>query len=383
MSFAILRARPLVFLLALPALSLGCLDEGPYDPPPIGGGDGGAGQLPGDGGDDDGGDEGGGGGGDGGEACGTEDFDFRFEIAHPSVMLVLDKSRSMTQLWDHDGDPGTGAVMRWTSLHDVVERVTLELDADVDFEAALFPSMQAESDSAQLACLVEPSPEVPVAPHNADGVLAGIPAADDSSIEGGTPATAGVANAFDELGALEGQRAMVLVTDGAANCMAGVPWWDLGKVYDTNLAPTVELAFKNGIPTYVVGINIVDEWIADPVVNCFDALNEVADAGGVSRDGVERFYGVDDEGELEAAMRDIGERIQCTVALETSPDYPEEVLVLLGGEKLLPVEDCDTEDGWRFTSEGVDIMAIELCGQACEDLQTEMAIRVVYECPDE
>ena len=166
---------------------------------------------------------------------------------------------------------------------------------------------------------------------------------------------------------------MILVTDGAANRKEGETGSDRGRVYDDNLPVEVAEAFAAfGTPTYVVGINIVDEVIdepGNPVINPFDALNDVAMAGGVARAGDERFYNVRSEADLLGALDSIAARIECTFALDEEPSFPDDVRVELGEQTLVRQASCEATDGWAFTDGIEGVGAIELCRSARDALQ--------------
>ncbi|RMG94395.1 MAG: hypothetical protein D6705_16280 [Deltaproteobacteria bacterium] len=322
----------------------------------------------------------------GGPTCGPEAFSFQFEPKTPNVMLVLDKSRSMSNLWDHDGDPNTPDVSRWNSLHAVVESFATAFEAEMNLGAQLFPSADAYLDEPVNAysCLVEDMPEVPVGPLHADEIMLAIPAADDFSISGGTPATAGFTSALDHLLSQnpETPRAIVLITDGAANCSPNYPADQTLFVYDDQLPVVVGDAWAtHAIPTYVVGINILDFEGTKPAVNPKEALTMVAEAGGVPKPGPEPFYNTFNEQELGDAILAIANKIPCTISLDSEPNYPDEVTVEVNNVFYDQVTDCENQDGWTYTNQNGPFNAIELCGTACDAFSNAGTVNIVYECP--
>ncbi len=322
----------------------------------------------------------------GGPTCGPEAFSFQFQPQTPNVMLVLDKSRSMTALWDHDGDPNTPDISRWNSLHNVVSSFVSAFEAQMNLGAQLFPSADAYLDEPVNAysCLVEDMPEVPVGPLHADEILLAIPAADDFMISGGTPATAGFTSALDHLLSKDPSvpRAIVLITDGAANCNPNEPADQTLFVYDDQLPVVVADAWANeSIPTYVVGINILDFQGTKPAVNPKDALTMVAQAGGVPKPGPEPFYNTFNEQELGDAILSIANKIPCTITLDSEPNFPDAVTVEVNGVFYDPVADCENQDGWTYTNDNGPFNAIELCGTACDAFANAGTVNVVYECP--
>jgi hypothetical protein len=322
---------------------------------------------------------------------------FALESIPPNVMLVLDKSGSMLISWDQDGN-GSPDGTRWNSLHTVVQFVTSSFDDTVNFGAVLFPSRDAEPVFGEEACLVNEAPEVPVAPTNSAAILAGIPGANSSQIFGATPATAGMVTAVAHLETLDPTvpRFIILVTDGAANCSEDAdlsncpsagPGCQLMEVYDENFAEVVAAARDDGIPTFVVGIDIADELQGEgldgaPEVNTFEALNEVAIAGGQPRDGDEKFYNTLNENELMSALEVIAAQVvSCTIPLNPAPENPGFVEIEIDGTLIPAVSDCDSEDGWVYVNPDGPYDAIQLCGAACETFGLVGTIDAIYACP--
>lgn len=327
--------------------------------------------------------------------CGEQMF--MIDAVPPNVVLVLDKSGSMLIDWDADGDPGTPDVTRWSSLFNVVESVVTTFDDEINFGAGLFPSNDATTQLGAGACAVESAVEVPVAPHNAAAILAGIPAASADDLQGATPTTAGIQVALDHLQTLDPDvgRFLILVTDGAACCGANAdtsmcPGLGCGLLeqYDAQVAQVVANAYTElAIPTFVVGIDIIDELLGVgndgvPEANTFAELNLVAIAGGKPRAGSEKFFNARNEDDLQAALSDIaGQVVSCTVPLAEPPLDPEFVEIEIGGNPLARVEDCATEDGWMFADPDGPFDAIVLCGAACDALAQSGELQAIYGCP--
>src|SRR5690606_20055070 len=127
---------------------------------------------------------------------------------------------------------------------------------------------------------------------------------------------------------------------------------DLFEVYDEDLPRVVHEALDvDGIPTFVVGIDILDALIGEgthdgkPAVNTFEKLNEVAVAGGRARDSDEKFFNALNEADLQDALEQIaGQVFSCTVPLNPAPSHPFFVEIEINGETMPKVEDCETED---------------------------------------
>jgi hypothetical protein len=334
----------------------------------------------------------------------------------PRVVLVLDKSGSMVLpgksnepgevgdgFWDHDNDANTPEVTRWSSLHAVVESLFAGLDSVINFGAVLFPSTSAISDYSALACPVDAAPLVPVAAMNGAKILAAIPAAEATNLAGGTPATAGMKVAIEELSSLDTTepRFIVLITDGAANCREDAANnTERFESYDEQLPVTVTEAAGLGFQTYVIGIDILN--VLTPMqtdgnpdnTNTFERLNELAEAGGTARPGDEKFYNASNQIELQAALMEITEAIlTCEIPLsepvpdkfyiqrlEVGPDGdPDQQVYETDAPYEKPVQDCATESGWQYIDpEKRD--AIILCGAACEYYKETGVVNIEFGC---
>jgi hypothetical protein len=325
------------------------------------------------------------------------------------VMLVLDKSGSMLTKWDHDNLESTLDQSRWVSLLSVVQSITTQFDDSIDFGAQIYPSADAKAVWSTEACLVEESPEVPLAPHNGSTIMATLRSFDAAMIKGGTPTTEGMKSAIAHLDHLKmntGETSIVLITDGSANCDQSSEACaddgesqacldDMFEAYDENLEPSVADAFSNhGYATYVVGIDIANEFIdkpGNPKVNPYQALNDLAIAGGKPRaNPYERFYNATNEDELQSALHAIAAEIRtCVVALSAPPNMPpapnqvEFVSFRLVGEEvpfLRGATSCTGHHGWRWTDPSGPYESIEVCGSWCDILKMEAKIDGVYRC---
>ncbi|HFE44397.1 MAG TPA: VWA domain-containing protein [Nannocystis exedens] len=316
-------------------------------------------------------------------------------ITTPNVVLVLDKSGSMVaNSWDGDGDPNTPDVTRWFSLYSVVDFITSSFDNSMNLGMVLYPSKKAKSEYGPAACLVEATPDVPTAPNNGMTILSTMPpaAATSMTIQGGTPARAGMVSAIEHLSAIQDNlpQFLILVTDGAANCsLEAQTNEELFEVYDDLLAQTVTDAAMNGIPTFVVGIDIKDELSDDTadgnpnLTNTYEQLNALAVAGGVPKaDPNEKFYNSQNQIELQDALQAIAEQVlPCVIDLDPVPKFPDFVEVTVNGVAYGKdqVMDCNTEDGWKFVDD--TYQQIQLCGEACTGFQGSGNLDAQYKCP--
>lgn len=324
---------------------------------------------------------------DGGEQCEQAQYSFTFTPTTPNVMLVLDKSRSMSNLWDHDLNPGTEMISRYHSLHNVVRDLVNQFSNDINFGAQLFPSADAWLDEPtnDFSCLVESEPEVPLGPNTVADILAVMPPANDFSFSGGTPAVAGLTSAISHLldeAPADSNRAIIFITDGAANCSPDELPGDTLFVYDEDVPQVIQSTYDDeGIPVYVVGINILDEMGTKPAVNPYEAITDAAAVGGAPAPGGDPFYNAFNEIDLADALEQVISDIECTVNLDVEPIYPESVGVTVDLQGYDHVDDCDTQNGWTYPSEDGPFNSILLCGTACDSIQNGGIVDVEYLCP--
>ena len=313
----------------------------------------------------------------------------------PNMVLVLDKSGSMVAnpdgFWDHDADVNTPKITRWNSLYQVVKLVVTDYNDSINFGANLFPSTMAMKAYTAAACVVNANVEIPVAALNKDAILNGIPQAGDTSLVGGTPTFSGVTAALNHLKTLDPAvpRAILLVTDGAANCAVGAAPPALFENYDQALHTLVEGAWTNDkIPTYVVGIDTKDVVSGNTQdgnpngTNSFVKLNELAVQGGKPKDDPnEKFYNAVNQIQLKAALDVIAkDALSCIIPLAEPPFFPEGTKVIVGGKEVPKVMDCTMENGWVYTNPMGPYDAIELCGTACSDLKISKEADVQFFC---
>ncbi|RMG94127.1 MAG: VWA domain-containing protein [Deltaproteobacteria bacterium] len=305
----------------------------------------------------------------------------------PNVMLVLDKSGSMV----------AQTPTRWSELYNVVDSVVNAFQDQINFGAWLFPSVNATNDLNQNACIVNGNPEVGVAPNNAAAILAGIPPANATSatIKGGTPAARAIDSAVNYLKGLnpENPRAIILITDGAANCKIGTSWPEIFNDYDNSLHTFVANAWTNdGIPTHVVGIDIDNANTGSQTdgtpdnINPWQKLDQLANEGGTcigdcANGGVADFYATTNQQELQDALQAaVDSALSCVVPLNPEPPFPDLMEVEIGGMTVPKVNDCANEDGWVYVNPNGPYDAVEICGTWCDQLKMQGSLEAKYFC---
>lgn len=309
----------------------------------------------------------------------------------PNVMFVVDTSSSMLDGWDHDGDPMTPTVARWSTARALLEQLVVDLGP--------YPSrmgLQRAPSSAACAaatiddpmctdadvCLVDPTPEIEIGDSHGDEILAALPDASASPLEivGGSPIRAAWLAARDHLieQPEETVELIVLITDGGASCSEPtLP--QAVETFDEQLLSTVAEGFEvYGIETIVVGVGVADQPTLpaqpdSPAVDTQAALNDLGMAGGHLE-----YFDAATPDELVAELASAGcGATGCTFDLtmfEKGPVHPlyiPSTIVEIDGETVPQVDDCALEDGWAWVTPG---LVMSLCGSYCDDYSACAAV---------
>lgn len=312
----------------------------------------------------------------------------------PSMMLVLDKSRSQSELWDDDQNPDTPEVSRWSSIHHATESILTTFSSTVDIGVQLFPSAEANDQGAS-ACLVTNGPEAPVGPDNSAAILAALPPP-DAPLAGGSAARKGLASAISHLEAISvGQPLVItLITDGMSNCAreAEVPLDTnaLFETYDDRILDVFNYAINLGtsFTVVVVGVDAKNETTpilvdgSPDVTNAFFALNSLAYAGNWPNSDPNQpdqaFYDVSDEPALLASLASLfAETRSCVYTIDPIPGDTDILEVTIDGvvyPKPVSCWYCD-DPGWRYIKP--DRSEIKIYGTNCRTAE----VSVKFDCP--
>ena len=287
-------------------------------------------------------------------ACGLDTF--TLARVPPSLMLVLDRSTSMSRM--PVGGPA-GATL-WSETLASLDEVVKGTEMGINWGLKLFPSPSG--------CMVADGAEVPIALNNYTPVLGRARTDGFNTGASGTPTHEAVAKAVAYLRTLPASAAryIVLATDGEPNCAPA------GNADAPTLSvQAVQAAVAAGFKTYVIGIAIEAEGV--------QTLNRLAMAGGVPRaDPMFQFYPVANRMDLSTALSDIAAQVaSCVFTLTKPPPAPDSVKVTVDNERVPE----SASDGWSYTNS--QNSAIQLNGSWCERVKTRQQAKVdiVLGCP--
>ncbi len=282
--------------------------------------------------------------------------------AHADVVLVLDRSGSMTRAL------ASSTATRWEALHRALAAALPAFDANVAFGATIFPVPDATI-SGGTVCNVGAVLDVPVALGSGPSILGALEAHVPS---GGTPTAEAITVAASALAARSHvgvPQSIVLATDGGPNCDpadSAQPWF--GQAPETCAASGVDphdclddirtvdritRALAQGFPTYVIAMDVSESYL-------LEALDRMAVAGGRAQTGGQTYYDVRNPADLTAAFGDIATRVSSCSFFPATPVSTDDPRVEVAGE-LVPRDDSRM-NGWTLGPSGT----FDLYGAACE-----------------
>ena len=284
------------------------------------------------------------------------------EVAN--VMVMLDRSGSMYS----PGGFFASEVDKWTPAINAVKGAINARSQSIAFGLMKFGTGEG-CDPGQVNVM----PEI--------GVMGAVTASLEgtpSEVTGGmTPTAESLAAAGEAISTLEGEKYILLVTDGAPNCNdeAGLggeckcpggfcDYWE-ECLDDNRTVRTIEELAVNDVKTFVIGYD---------TGGLTDVLNRMAVAGNT---GTSQYIAVSDQQTLSDALASLTSQVaSCSYELESVPSDIRYVSVQLGGGQI-DHESVSTNGGWRL-----DGNTVEILGGDCEHLQAQdrAKIDITVEC---
>jgi len=260
----------------------------------------------------------GGAGGSGGTAGSGGGGGTAGDCEAPEIVVLLDRSASMQDPPDVYTPPETRS--KWELTAAPLGEALIATSPDIAWGLKVFPENGGEVLDACAAGSVTGAIDFAPADDSADIVATAIRAQVPDGP--GTPTGDAVLRTVEFLTARATLRPkyILLVTDGAPSCSyvtettSGMEGTDQARFHAIDAITSAYLA---GIPTFVVGI-------APSSASAVDTMNGMADAGGMPPPDANptspRFYQVDAEGELAAAIASIeSAAMSCAMPPEPLP----------------------------------------------------------------
>jgi hypothetical protein len=287
----------------------------------------------------------------------------------PDIMLVMDRSLSMTN--DVDDRPcagGTGmngtcgAASKWQLMIPALNQVITNTDAMVNWGMFYLGDEPA-------MCGVATAPVVPIAPMNATAITTSL-TGNQFNGQVGTPTRRALQGSISYLRGLADQnpKFLLLATDGQPNCATAT---SLNTDDAAGTQQVVADALAAGIPTFVVGIG--NTGVAS-------TLDQLAIAGGRPQvGGTTSYYQVNDAAALGTALGTIvGQAASCTFDIGAAPDGTSAKGLGVFGDGA-PIT-MDPTDGWSFKD--TSMTSIIFNGSVCARLLSGMIhdVTVAFVC---
>jgi hypothetical protein len=278
-----------------------------------------------------------------GSACGG--MDFALTAIPPNVMLVLDRSGSMSEPISD-----TSTTTKWEDLGVAINSLVTNYDSQLRLGADFFASNGS----------CAPGKPGPIADHNGQSVLATLAATKPAS---NTPTAATMQALIDANVLTDTTRGnyVVLATDGQPNCG------------DTDVTSRIQALYAAtpSVRTFVIGVG--SDTASNPSL-----LNEWADAGHTANGtGAVRYIQASSPADLKSAFDTIaGGVVSCDFKMAQAAPDPTLITVLEGGQPVSP----SATMGYTYDA-GTN--TISLHGPACDTLKANPAtkVQVIYGCP--
>jgi hypothetical protein len=292
----------------------------------------------------------------------------RLQTQESETLLVLDHSGSLGRALE----PG---VTRERGLTEALRLVLPRYETSLRMGALVFPRQGSQ-------CAAPAELDVAPALRTAEMILTRYEA---SFPNGGTPTSDALLAAlryYRSTPSHRTARSIVLATDGEPTCnlaldprtcictVAGTPCATDSCLDDARTVGTIAEALREGIPTFVIGIDSATAPALQAV------LERMAVAGGRPRSGTPRYSSVRSAAAMEQAFEAIQHSIAGCVFTATVRLHASAVVrVLLDGVAL--GRDATHVDGWDWTA----TEQVSLFGAACERVRPDSVVEMDLTCP--
>jgi von Willebrand factor type A domain len=316
----------------------------------------------------------------------------------PNLLFLIDRSSSMscnpppiTSSADCERTPGradTGTPSKWEIIRESLKKAIRRLPPNARTGITYF--------SNDDICGVQSQPSVPLRELTQGQILALTQSLDDAGEpRGGTPMIGGLILAYKYLNrdqtpeVPDGNRFVVLVTDGQEDCapgetfrllqielpksrVAGITTFVIGVPgSESNRGFLSQLAFAGGTPARPDCIHEA----SDPSVgDCqFDMTRDLDLASGLAR----ALTLIDGEAlrcEFDVPQPTNGEELDYDLVNIVYTDVPNGDESVIAQDATAP---CENANGWQYSGDRTKIV---LCGSACETVRHAAGIRIAIGC---
>jgi hypothetical protein len=290
--------------------------------------------------------------------CGCGGDEFTAERLPANMLILLDRSGSMTRAIDSNSNVGAGDPnSRWQVALGAIGGLLDEFDDLIRFGVAVYPHSSFTSgstscsDSSHASC-TPGDVLVDVASAAGDDIRAAL---DATLPHGCTPSGQSLEAqlGYAPLADTGANNYILYITDGQENCNS-----------DQVTAAGLLLAQDPPVRTFVVGFTAN----VSP-----DELNGAAEAGGTARTGDPKYYQANDAASLQAAFAEIGGlALACTYVIDGVPESAD-IFIYFDGEDV-------PADQWSFDPA---TNTVTFTSEACDDLRLGNVsdLVIVHGCP--
>jgi hypothetical protein len=280
-----------------------------------------------------------------------------------NIVVVFDQSNSMKQPFTAPDGGASGP--KWQVAEDALVAAVTPIAGVLNLGAIFFPT-KATGDTCSGVDLIGVAPQIAIEPgpmfvtdYQAHFAAPGW------ALILGTPLKVALDNAnlaLPDPSPLPGQRAVVIITDGAPTCVT---------MQAAILAPVQDM-FTRGIKTYALGL--------PGSAAASTLLDAIAMAGGTTS-----YLSPADPAALQAALGQIASDTidQCTITLDPAPSDPSKVHLIVADAQTpggYEVAQVDKGDGWSLSADGT---TATLLGAVCAKAKSGgyTSIDFIYGCP--